>query len=519
MKHMKSIIRVFALLALLAGSSCTKNFDTYNRNPYQVTKEEEQRDGYIVRSRVQILQSFVIPTGDHLNQFAEILSGCAFAGYMSSTPNWTQKFATYNPPVDWSRSPFNDLFTNIYPNYRDLLKVTDDEIVMALGEICRIAGMHRVTDVFGPIPYTEMVTPGAEDRLSNPYDSQETVYKAMLADLDGIIDLLTENKFTSPEKYKAYDNVYSGDIVKWVKFCNSLKLRMAMRLSYVEPTLAQSLAEEAVAHEVGVMTDAGDIARLTVSKNPMVTQVNEWNDERSSADIVNFMNSYKDPRREKYFAKTSFETADNSGWSGLRNGIDVADKNVAMQYSMPLFNVDSPIMWMNAAEVYFLRAEGALRGWAMGDTPENLYNEGIRASFTQHGVAGADTYLANDTNIPTGYVDPMGNYSYGAMTDITIKWDDTADFEKNLERIITQKWIANFPLGNESWAEFRRTGYPKLMPIPQNKSNGAVPAGSFIKRLSFPDTEYSENMSNLMGAIKMLGGPDTFGTKLWWDKK
>lgn len=519
MKHIKSIFGIFVLSVVLAGSgSCIKNFENYNRNPYEVTNEEQQRDAYIISSRVRTLQSFVIPTGDHLNQFQEVLSACAFSGYMSATPNWTQKFATYNPPADWTRSPFNDLFTNIYPNYRSLMRVTDDEVVIALGEICRIASMHRVTDMFGPIPYTKMLAE-EESGLSTPYDSQETVYRAMLEELDGVIEVLTRNRFTSPENYRAFDNVYGGDIMKWVKFCNSLKLRMAMRLSYVAPALAQQKAEEAVSHEVGVMTEAGDIAQLTVNKNPMVTQINEWNDERASADIVNFMNHYNDQRIGKYFAKTSFTSASNDGYSGLRNGIVVSDKTIAMQYSIPVVELTTPIMWMNAAEVYFLRAEGALRGWNMGGTAEDLYNDGIRASFSQHGVGGAEAYIADDASVPGGYTDPLGSYTYGAMTNVTIKWSESANFETNLERIITQKWIANFPLGNESWAEFRRTGYPKLMPVDQNKSNGAIPAGTFIKRLSYPDTEYTENLANLMQAIKMLGGPDTGATKLWWDKK
>jgi hypothetical protein len=179
------------------------------------------------------------------------------------------------------------------------------------------------------------------------------------------------------------------------------------------------------------------------------------------------------------------------------------------------------MLWMNAAEVAFLKAEGALRGWTMGGTAEALYNEGITLSFQQYGVTGSDVYLSDDTKTPGAYTYPLGNaaYNFGPNSLITIKWNDAASDEQKLERIITQKWIAIFPLGNEAWAEFRRTGYPKFAPVVTNSSNGAIPAGSFIKRLVFPDTEYQRNAENVYEAVRLLGSPDTQGTKLWWDKK
>ena len=122
---------------------------------------------------------------------------------------------------------------------------------------------------------------------------------------------------------------------------------------------------------------------------------------------------------------------------------------------------------MNAAEVAFLKAEGALRGWTMGATAKQLYEDGVKLSFEQHNADGVDAYLADNTSTPALYKDPVNPaFSYaGTAPTITVKWDDSAEFEVNLERIITQKWIANFPLGLEAWAEYRRTGYPLLMPV------------------------------------------------------
>ena len=118
------------------------------------------------------------------------------------------------------------------------------------------------------------------------------------------------------------------------------------------------------------------------------------------------------------------------------------------------------------------------------------------------------------------YKDPLGTYSYnGSQPTITIKFDNSATFETNLERIITQKWIAIFPLGNEAWAEFRRTGYPLIFPVRSNYPTSGVDTNKQIRRMVFPQSEYSNNGAAVQEAVKLLGGPDNGGTKLWWDKK
>lgn len=502
------------LVILVAFSACTGNFEEINKNPYDVTAEQMKRDGYNVGASLVGLQSFVIPVDLHLNQFQECLAGCAFAGYMSSTPEWTARFATYNAPVDWNRAPFNDLITGIYPYLEQLRSVTDDPTILALGQLLRIASMHRVTDTYGPIPYSQMSGSG----FTSAYDTQETVYHNMLAGLDEVIGLLFENRYADASYYAKYDNVYGGDLVSWIKFANSLKLRIAMRMVYADPSRAQQEAESAVAHTIGVMTSNADNALLRVETHPLYAQIHEWQDERVGADIASYMNGYNDPRRAAYFTASDFT---GIPYAGLRNGIDVASKSATESFSAPIIGITDPVMWMNAAEVSFLRAEGALRGWNMGGTAEELYNKGITLSFEQYALSGAEAYLNDDTSVPSNYTDPLGNagYAFGPNSTIKIKWNSTAGMENNLERIITQKWIANFPLGMESWAEFRRTGYPKLSLVVQNKSGGKIPAGTYIRRLPFPDTEYQENRTNVGDAVSMLGGPDTGGTKLWWDKK
>ena len=185
--------------------------------------------------------------------------------------------------------------------------------------------------------------------------------------------------------------------------------------------------------------------------------------------------------------------------------------------------ISSALVWMNAAEGAFLKAEGALRGWNMGGTAETFYNQGITLSFDQWQAGGVENYQTNNISKPEAYKDPVNSaFSYeGVTSEITIKFGKEAGFnEENLERIITQKWIANFPQGIEAWSEFRRTGYPKLMTAKANYSIGKVDTERMARRLNYPQLEYSENGENLEIAItELLRGPDTMGTDVWWAKK
>ena len=174
----------------------------------------------------------------------------------------------------------------------------------------------------------------------------------------------------------------------------------------------------------------------------------------------------------------------------------------------------------NTAEVYFLRAEGALKQWNMKGEARGLYEEGIRKSLEQHGLAAqADAYINSD-NKPAKYEGFSSSLSMPAPSDITVAWDDADSKERLLERIITQKWIALYPIGQEAWSEFRRTGYPKIFPIVDNMSDGKVNTQIQVRRLPFPESEYSGNNAEVLKAVTLLGGgPDTGGTRLWWDKE
>ena len=271
------------------------------------------------------------------------------------------------------------------------------------------------------------------------------------------------------------------------------------------------------------MTSNDDDAELTLSStNPFEVVMYEYNggDSRVSGDITSYMNGYNDPRRAAMFTPAEFEGYTDQ-FIGIRSGISIPDGKIAHQYSNYKVATDSKLIIMNAAEVAFLRAEGALRGWNMGGTAKQFYEQGVNLSFEQWGVTGADSYLADNASTPAKYTDPTGTNSYtGSTSTVTIAWDDAASFETNLERIITQKWIANFPLGQEAWAEIRRTGYPKLMPVMVNNSGGVVSSERGPRRLAYPQEERLNNQENYQQAVSsLLGGADNMATDLWWAKK
>ena len=184
-------------------------------------------------------------------------------------------------------------------------------------------------------------------------------------------------------------------------------------------------------------------------------------------------------RAAKMFTQGTVGEGDaaEKGYYGLRIGTTPVNKSKAVTACSSMLITDTdPILWMNAAEIAFLRSEYELR-WGSAVSAQNFYEQGIRLSFEERGVAGAEDYIADEANVPEAYTDPLGvieNNTALPQSRITIKWKEDAQFEENLERIITQKWIAIFPLGNEAWAEYRRTGYPKLMPAKDNKSGGTV---------------------------------------------
>ena len=513
-------------VVLLTLPACTGDFADINRNPNEVTDEQMQANNYKTGTNLKTLQALVVPTQEHRYQFVESMVGGPFGGYISATMNtWTTKFETFNPSSVWRKVPFVDMISDTYEPYREVMNGTDDEVARALAQLFRIAIMHRVCDSYGPIPYTKVME-NKDESLEVAYDTQKAVYTQMFTELDAVIASLEENISLPSDAFSRYDAVYYGNVGQWLKFANSLKLRMAMRLTEVERETARTKGAEAIA--AGVIEVNADNAVLHTNDNRMTLIYNDWGDHRVGADILNYMNGYDDPRLEKMF--TTVTLVENGeevpGYVGLRIGITPTSKSQAVaSYSNMKVESTTPYLWMNAAEVTFLRAEWELR-FGSSDAAKSLYEQGVKLSFEERGASGADNYLADASSTPDAYKDPLNKFSVAApQSTIKIAWSAYATQEEHLEQIITQKWIALFPLGTEAWAEYRRTGYPRLLPAVENNSGGTVDAACGARRLAYPVEEYTENPTNLQAAISDLnaesvhGTGDNMGTRVWWDRK
>ena len=513
---MRNNIKSIALAAFTSAAvltSCTGKYLEYNTNPETATDEQMQYENYFAQGALRTLQGCIISTEEHHFQFSEMLLGGNLGGYFSEQKTFSGTFATFDASDVWYADALNNMLPSIFGAYT-LLTSSDaiDGVTLAIADICRVAAVARVSDEYGPIPFSQV---GVNGSLVAPYDTVEELYAQFLDILSRSIDLLTENQGA---KFKSTSDVcFGGDVTKWIKYANSLKLRYAMRIVYADPDKARKAAEEVTAHPVGTLSSNAD--------NPVFVHPNRnlhyftmvmWGDHRAAADIVCYLNGFNDPRRNLYFTESEW-----GGYVGWRRGVNPANAPLGSKCSNMNVTAETPMRWFVAAEAAFLKAEGALRGWDMGGNARQFYEEGVRLAFEQWGLqAYADAYLSDNTSHPAQYKDPSGLGLDAAFdTDVTPAWKVNGTFEENLERIITQKWIANFNVdGMEAWSEFRRTGYPRLLPAAQNNSGGIIPDGGYAHRAIYPLSEKNGNTMNYTEAVnKELGGKDNVASRLWWD--
>lgn len=506
----KGGLSLIAFSALTILASCTAGFEDANRPGGNLSREDLNKDNYATGSFMIQLQNEAFPEQENKYQMNVDLIGNYLGRYMTYAHNGfsNNNFVMMNAPTEWANKPFKDCTPMVVSAFKEIYRYTEGEgINYAWALILRAQAFLRLTDIYGPYPI------GAESD-PNAYSSQEKVYKELILDLDSATNILAPMVAADPNLTVSadYDHVYGGKFAKWLKFANSLKLRMAIRMRFADPAYARQVGEAAVAG--GVITSNDDNLEITYVPNGQYKTSVEWGDSRACADIECYMNGYKDPRITKYFKAT--ETAGDRAVIGCLAGAAIGNKVTAMSvYSAANIEQNSRGVWMTAAEITFCRAEGALAGWSgMGGSVEELYNQAIRLSFEQWGAGGVDAYLQDATSTPAAYVDAEGGFGkpMPAASTITIKWDESASNEVKLERLITQKWIAGFPNGDEGWAELRRTGYPKVFDVARNTTIKVA------NRVPFCTEEPINNKDNYEKAVQLLGGADNYTTKLWWQR-
>ena len=416
-------------------------------------------------------------------------------------------------------------------------------------------------DLSGPFTYFE-----DKQNSENPqtYNTVKDIYRGIEANLDTIVNCLRHFE-TRPDWYKTeIQNILSGfdltrswdtgnyDMRPYIALANSLKLRMAIHLAKVEPETAQKWAQEAVASGVIENTDdqMGFFQSYDAIGHPLV-QIQSWGDIRLSASFESLLMSLNHPYTKTLFRpnndiivnrKDKSVLEANTRICGIRSGVYVGtgqsySENQYQAYST--FDTDmiseAPLYFIKWSEVEFLRAEGALRGWDMGGTAQDFYENGIRNAdlvdpwvlefFDEQYTNYVEEYMAqqapwtDEEGKPYVNVDPIGDGEpWESVTKIGVAWNEGDDNETKLEKIITQKYIALFPLSTEAWTELRRTGYPKLFPVlnPED-GDGSIKEGEMIRRIPWVPTDPAAKEMVKNSGIKALGGADKQSTRLWWD--
>jgi len=358
----------------------------------------------------------------------------------------------------------------------------------AVGRILKSYTFSVMTNAMGDLPYSQALK--GDTVLAPAYDTQQQIYDGLLA------DLATANTEINPAGigFATGDLMYGGDMTKWRKFANSLRLRLAIHLSNVDPTKAATEAAAAVA--AGVFTANTDNATLrflasSPNRNPIYNDARGRDDYGLSKTYVDSLTSWADPRLPVFAQLNKDTIVANRTYPGLPNGLN--DGEGASLFYISRIGAfwretpNAPMDLLTYSEVLFLEAEAAERGWIPGGSAAaaTFYTNAITASMQQYGVAAPaiTTYLGQ---AKVGY-DAAG-----------------ATLAGHLRQIAYQKWVSLYMQGMESWTEVRRTGIPSLIPGPR-AAFGAGIAGRIPERLPYDDNEAVLNKANLDAAVAAQG--------------
>ena len=532
MTSINKLLLALTTTAAVTLGSCTKNFRDINTDPNALYPSDAAIDYSNLGEPMNQAQLNILSYVPYIYQVQQNLNADCYSGYFASGDPFYSNVnnLTYSFVPGWNQTVWDQGYNAVMGPIATVLAATKDPKYAAFyawAKIVRVEGMHRVSDVYGPIVYQHYGSVNADG--SSIYDSQADVYSAFFSDLDSSITTLSALSAASTSgiaPFSKFDLVYGGSYKQWIKFANTLRLRLAIRVSSVNSTLAKTEGEKSLGDATGLLSVAADNANVNTGNNvnPINTVANAYGDINMGGPLVSLMNGYKDPRIAKYAQKATDATVTGQ-YIGIRQGIQIrtTDYPFYAGFSLPAA-LPNQMQIMTAAEAWFLKAEAALKGWTGAGDAQTNYETGIKTSFAQYGL-DASAYITDGTSTAQPYVDPravvpgandvLAGSPY--LSAVTIAWKAGDADAVKLEKIITQKWIANFPEGQEAWSEFRRTLYPKLWPVLVNNSGGTISSAKFVRRLSFAADELTTDAAGVAKAIILLGGPDTGGTPLWWD--
>lgn len=499
-------------------------------------------------------------------QITTNLSHDIYAGYVANNqPKHAKKSPDFGYADGWSGRRWAHFYNDRSSEYRTLLRAfkfndTPDRY-KNMFYITRIYYAFLAlanTDTYGDMPFKIYVQARIPETNNVPYNTQAEVYDAMFRMLEQAVDSIKPDD-NSQYKVDKDDICYFGDVNKWLRFANTLRLRMALRISNIDPDRAKKEGEAALNNKYGLMKDNVDNMQTVPKYAPIEMggmdeggsengltmcsiryngeSVMSWDLEQYYRNLSTGGGTYKIRKSRKEFVEKTIDPRCLVSWyrgnmtqsmisegkesvredfKGCKRGAQAPDISMStLSYSLvrcqpkPLskkldpkywFNDARPTVWLGYSESLFLKAEAALRGWIGADLTQNAEN------YFKAGVQASMDYYQIDKAEAQSYISGLKVWKDGVFS--------SGDKERILEAIITQKWLAVFPNGNEGWAEFRRTDYPVLANQLTNMSGGDVPDGKNIKRIFYPN---SENSNKAFTSNPDLLKVNSQGKRLWWD--
>jgi hypothetical protein len=472
---MKKIIYVLTAIVVTA-TSCTKNLSDLNVDP----KNPSTAPSYAFFTNAERSFANTLTSANvNLNIFRLI------------TQQWQETQYPEESQYDLGTREINDavwnaMYRDVIRDLREAKRLIPSDVAgadrqkneQAVAEVLEIYAWYYLVTTFGNVPYSEALD------INHPfpkYDDAKTIYYDLLTRLDAAI----ANINTGAAGFGAADLVYGGNMTKWKKFANSLKLKMGILIADDDNAKAKSVIESAVAG--GVFTSNADNAELVYQSAPPNTNpiwvdlVQSGRDDFVAAStLIDSLLAKNDPRIDNFFT-----TDQGGGYSGAPPGEPSAYAQFS-HVSTDITAPDFPALLLDYAEVEFYLAEAAQRGYNVGGTAVQHYNNAVTASIEYWGgtAAEAAAYLA----LPQNAYDP-------------VNWRKS---------IGVQQWIAFFNRGWDAWISWRRLDYPQLLP-----ASGAL--SDIPLRYPYPVNEQNVNTANYEQASTAIGGDDVT-TQLWWDK-
>lgn len=520
---MKKLLRLLYLAPVaMFLASCDNGFEEMNVNPNAST---EVVPGFLfTRAQLVTVSSNYVGAAyltiggsmQHFATYKEVpAAGDKYFNYGYSNGSW----AAYggDPASAGSVIDIQQVIDAVSTNATDVNK-------LSAARIWRAYQFHRLTDLYGDIPYSEAGKALSEQNYAPKYDEQSVIYADMLKELDESIKAFDASQAT----FGAADLIYGGDITKWKKFGYSLMLRLGMRLTQVDAAAAKSWVEKAIAG--GVITDDADVATIayvdgsiTASRNFIASGLISTDYVTPGGDnveggkfaktLIDHLKTTKDPRLNVISVVWTKPTATSAYVADTSTALQQGMPNAAFNslpgnfdtYSEPnpntILKYNAPLLVFTSAESHLLLAEAAVRGWYKGATAEAEYKSAVTSGMKQWTLFGS-AGIISDAKI-AAYLAANPYKTAGTM-------------DEQLEQIQTQKWVTLiFEDEYEIFSNWRRTGYPKLTPTnyPGNLTGGKIPT-----RFVIPDSEELYNRDNFYEARTRQGGTNTLSSMVWWDK-